>query len=566
MGMTSHGLAYRSLDEAHRREGVTLSLRLEKQSLRVETVVGDNTAQSVLECTVVIPSDKPEIGRALRVSALPTISSYDISEGQISIEGYADIDVLYASFTEVESVHEGDAEPELVMEERLEKASFANAVPFASVLNIPGAGPDMKAQVRVDVAGVGFDVQEDQRTVDVDLILEFSGVVKEECDLQLVSRVISSGAVQVEQESVRVRAVPVVGKGQEHVQTLLAFGGRDLPDQILHLTLQPAGSLVVRLSEGAAEVSGNLDCTILYTGKEVGAARAEFTEVIPLSIQVHLPGVGTQDRATAQMEIDDISWQVVDNDTARGVALEAVVLTTVTVDSPQMIDVVTAMESADETTVVARTAPVWIQEAVGEAQTHYTATTTLELPDGAIPIERVLLADARARVEDVHVLGDKVAVEGAATLNLMYVGRNEDTTSLTSTAWPAGVPFELEIAVPGAEPGLERRAQVQVDKVEVDLINRETIDVSIDLTIQVDLTREVELDGVLEAVEVPAPDPNPPTYTFVVLQPGDTLWQLAQKYHTDVPAIIQANQWLESEDTELTPGRKLCIPRFTGAA
>ena len=107
-------------------------------------------------------------------------------------------------------------------------------------------------------------------------------------------------------------------------------------------------------------------------------------------------------------------------------------------------------------------------------------------------------------------------------------------------------------------------AQVQADviSIELDLLNRETVEVDVRVVTEAKSSRTVERDAIIEAVAVPPADPDPPTLTFVVVQSGDTLWKLSHRYHTDVEQIVRANPWLEGAQTASLPvGRKLCVPR-----
>lgn len=540
---------------------MSLSLRLEKQSLQVETVIGESTAQSVVEGSVSLPGVQPDIGRALCVRAHPRIVEYDVAGGRVTIEGNLDIDLLYASFTEVESTDQDGDEVEVILEERLERGAWASALPFTFTLDVPGAEPGMPATVKALVESVAYEVQPDQRSVNADVVLSFSATVYRVDSYTLTTRAFSTRDLDTEQHEVRLRLAAVQAMGQARVEGLLPFGGRALPSQVLELTMRPSCPLTVELAERVAKIEGALRCAVLYTAPEVGAAYVEWPDTLPFEVSVPLPGVEGQAHVEASASVTDIRFSVVDSGENRGLAVEGTVLLAVRAVQTRSVSVVTGLNAEGATGVAVRTEPVLLQEAVGEGALATVVVGTLELPAGAAPIERVLQRDARVRVEDVHCLGDKVAIEGAASLELVYVGRSGDATSLATASWPSGIPFELEVPVRGAEPGLERRAEVVVEDVSVDLINRETLEATIALTAKVYLTRAVELEAVVEAVEVGPADPNPATYTFLVLQEGDTLWQVAQKYHTDVGAILRVNKWLEDESSALPVGAKLCIPR-----
>ena len=124
----------------------------------------------------------------------------------------------------------------------------------------------------------------------------------------------------------------------------------------------------------------------------------------------------------------------------------------------------------------------------------------------------------------------------------------------------------MEIPLRGAEPGLERSVSVEVVEVEFDLINRESVDVRLRLAAEAKVSREVEIDIVTEAVEVPPVEANPPTYTYVIVRPGDTVWKLAAYYRCQPELILAANAWLESEESPLPIGKKVCVPRKVAQA
>jgi len=200
-------------------------------------------------------------------------------------------------------------------------------------------------------------------------------------------------------------------------------------------------------------------------------------------------------------------------------------------------------------------------EAVGEAQKIEEALGTLDLPEGLPAIDRLLYGTATAEVDEVHVLGDKVAVELHVDAELVYAGRGPVEGAVHVAHWARAIELDFEVPVRGAEPGLERRVRAEVLDAAFDLINRESVELQVRLAVEVALHREVEVDAVAEAVEVPPPEANPPTYTFVVIRPQDTLWKLAARYRSHPEVIVAANSWLESEQSPLIPGRKLCIPR-----
>ena len=75
------------------------------------------------------------------------------------------------------------------------------------------------------------------------------------------------------------------------------------------------------------------------------------------------------------------------------------------------------------------------------------------------------------------------------------------------------------------------------------------------------VTEYLELEVAVEAVQVEPEEENPPTLTYVFVQPGDTIWKLARRYHTTEEKILVYNPKLQDDPLLLRPGERLFIPR-----
>ncbi|NLG84610.1 MAG: LysM peptidoglycan-binding domain-containing protein [Firmicutes bacterium] len=64
----------------------------------------------------------------------------------------------------------------------------------------------------------------------------------------------------------------------------------------------------------------------------------------------------------------------------------------------------------------------------------------------------------------------------------------------------------------------------------------------------------------MDAAVVPlAPAAGRPSMLFYVVQPGDSLWDIARRYTTTVEALVRANGLAEPE--AVPAGMKLLIPK-----
>lgn len=539
-----------------------MSLRLEQKNLHTSVLVGENSTQTVIEGTIVVRAGEPAVGRALLVRAIPNLGKAVAAEDQVNLEGVLDIEFFYASITETEVASDEDDEAtELILEERLEKSVFPGVLPFAFTLDVPGAQSGMTVAALARVESSNFEVHNDQRTVDIDLVVNFSASVSTTEEHEVCQRVIASGEVNLQQQQVRMASAAITSQDHIKVEGFLPFGGRVLPEKVLALFIRPAAPAIVRVSEGFVHVNGPLAANLLYTAQDIGPAQADWVNAAAYQADVAVAGVSAQAKAEVQITPKVVSWQVVDTDEQRGLMFVVELNMQIKAYEVKSVSIVSEISAGEPLLVAFRQENLILQEVVGENSTQTIAEALLELPAGIAPMERILHGEAYLEVEDVHVLGDKVAIEGTASFNLLYVGRSGDATSLATTSWPKSIPVEVEIPITGAEPGLERHVDIEVNHVQIDLISRDSVEVRLELSAKANLWRTVELAAVVEAVEVPQPVTNPASYTFVVIREGDTLWKLAQRYYTDEAALVVANSWLGEQEMQLPVGSKICIPK-----
>ncbi|HHW10964.1 MAG TPA: DUF3794 domain-containing protein [Firmicutes bacterium] len=539
-----------------------MSLRLETEKISYNVLVGEGSAQTVVEGAVTLPDQAPPVGKALLVRAEPRVTSVDVVEDRVVLEGQIDIDLFYAAYVETEvRSEEEDALPEVVMEEKLEKSTFPGALSFAFVLDVPGAQDGLPADVRAVVESAAGEVGGDQRTIDIDVVLALSAAVTRWEEFTCTGGVVSNREIEIASQAVRVETLAVSGTAQVKSEGFLPFAGKTLPDQVLDISLFQAGQPAVKTGAGKAEVAGTLHCSVIYMAEDTGLTQGFWEDGLSYRLELDIPGLTVQSRMDVAVVARNVNWRVVENEEQRGLAVTAELQAAYRASEAKEVVIVTGISLEGTVTVDTRRQLLTLQEAVGEGRTTGVGEALLELPSGLPPIERILCGRAAVQLEDAHVLGDKVVVEAKAGYDIIYIGRNGENTSLVTASWPGSIPLELEIAIPGAEPGLDRQVHLRVEQVEVDLINREMLEVKVEVAATATLRKNIELEAVIEAVEVPPPDGRQASYTFVVIRDDDSLWKLSRRYHVEINDIIRANRWLESEETPLVEGMKLCVPK-----
>ena len=542
-----------------------MSLDLSFHRLAFERTLTENKAETVVEGTLTLPNGAPEVGRGLILTATPRVSEVEVKEDRVVFEGTLDLQFLYAHYEERrqrrESADRDDEGEELqpALAEALERVTWERELPFVYILELPGVSEGQNVRTDAHVRAVTFELRSDRATLDVEATIALSAWVAEVDEARIAKVARRAEDVEVETKSVRVRNWLGAGRGEAKAAGSLDLEGRAVPDRMLELVAEPAVTEVA-VEDGAVSVKGTVHYSAFYVGADgAGPQYSEWHRGVTFEASVPVAGAVRGAAAKVEAAAGPTRFQVYVEEGERSLEVQTPIRLSVTVEDPREVRLVSGLSSKVREIAV-RKETIRLREAVGEGSATENARASLDVPEGRPGIERILYGNAEAFVDDVHVLGDKVAAEIHVDLELVYVGRSGQG-GLEVVRWPRAAELDVEIPVDGAEPGLMRRVSVQVERVLFDLVNRESVDAAVTVKATAELFRDTEAEVVVEAVEVPPVDPNPPTYTFAVVQPGDSVWKLASRYRSDPAAIVAVNDWLESVDAELPVGAKLCVPR-----
>lgn len=534
----------------------------------------ENASDTVVEGSLTLPEGIPEIGRALQLTATPRVRELEVKEEKVIFEGLFDLDLLYVhldeaavrSRSDVIDGEEGEGEEDefqdsgVVVEERLMKVSWSDELPFAFVLELPGIQEGADVDTNLDVQTVSYDVRADQVTLDVDIGIRFHAALHAKSETTVATAIRGGEGVEVANRPLRVKNHLAAGTGEGSVDAELPLAGRSVPESLVELRATPHVAEVF-VEDGSVRVKGSVAYEVLYIGSDgAGPQCTEWQRGASFEVDFPLEGARRGAVGEARVHAGESRYSVVNAEDGRRIDVHTPLEAFVDVVWIKEVALITAL-SSEEREVAARVESINLSEAVGEGTLAERAEASLDLPEGSPGIERVLRGQAAAGVDDVHVLGDRVAVEMHVDVEMLYVGRDQGDGGVYTAKWPGAFTLDLEVPVDGAEPGLERSVGIAVQRIEFDPINRESLDVRVELAVDVALHRDVECDVVAEAVELPPAQPNPPTYTFVVAEPGDSLWKMAARYRSQAEAIVAVNPWLDDSDGAIPSGRKVCVPR-----
>lgn len=567
-----------------------MNVPLERKAVRMERHIGADTQQVVVEAACALPANAADMARIVRLAAYPVITDRSALEDEIVVHGAVDFVLVYAheervaravpspppptdedEGTEIEAERGYDPDDGLTEDEYrevLHRHRWRRGAVFEAVFDVPGAHADAIVDVKAEPLDIDVHLHANGRGFDVEAVVQASvRVGGDHTQSVFVKGKDFPADVDAQERTLSVEDVFARGRTNISVE-----GTLPLSTEIPARTVVSIGAKVradeVRLEPGAdgdgrIEGHGFIDYEAVVMDEHGAMDAFVWQQQTPFSFGLEVHGVSaeaTDDDVVAEAEAFVRGLDAAPSADGRGVDVFADIDIVARAARIDTLTFATTISGDEEQELRYRTDTFHLEQWIGKDVKESSTTGHLDLPHGQPPVERLLESTATPRVEDVLVLGDKVIIEGSFDVAALYVARTEGSP-VHYVYWNGALPLEAEVPVPGAEPGMEADIKVDVVGAELDLLNRESAEATVRYKARAKVTHPAEVEAVVEAVSVSAPEEDPPTLTFVIVQPDDTLWKLSHRYHTDVSDIVRANAWLESEDDELPEGRKLCVPR-----
>ncbi|MCR4402365.1 MAG: DUF3794 domain-containing protein [Firmicutes bacterium] len=524
-----------------------------RKKVRVEVVVADVTSSIVASGRLVVPPPKPDIASILDTQARVTITQVTAVPGAVVIQGNVNVNILYVSTAPSQPVH-----------------AFEGTLSLFGSVSVPGVFAGMTPEVIVTSVFATSRLI-DPRTVEVNVLVTIRvRVLKEE-----ITEVVVEVPPTIVIPTVKVPVVPVAKRRVVTVERAvlqgeaetIAVGTISIPPD------KPGAARIVR-TDAAASVStarvllnkvvvnGAVSLRVLYVAVSPGQPVFSVDGALSFSTIVSLPGVQPGMSAFASVQVEAADAEIVN---ARTLRVRAVLRVSVVVTIDKDLTLVTAIDHLPDP-LVPVTKDFLVEEMVGQVEDNSTVSVRLVIPASLPEIGRVVQAFARARVTRTVVLDGVVIVEGTLRVTVLFVA----LPSQRVFASVETVPFSVTLAVPGAIPAFFAVSDVDVVRVVAVQAAPRAANVRIVLRGWCMVTRVDTVSAVVGVNDATSPSgglPGPPvggggqqatTGRVHVVQVGETLFQIAQRYGTTVAAIAQANGISDPDRIEI--GDTLVIP------
>ena len=499
-------------------------LELEKQNLRRNRLKSQTGTQVTLDDDFIVPDTMSDMAEVILDSGLIQLEPVKVQRERITVRGKLDFHVLYRK-------EEGGLQ------------ALGGSIPFEEAINVP----DLDEKDYVSVSWQLEDLNTEMihsRKLGIKAIVTLEAKAESLYDTEAAVDVRGEDDeihLQVRRERIPAAAIALRRKDTYRLkQDITLPGSKPVIERMLWTEMKLAGCQAKPL-DGQIHLEGTLMVFALYEGGESGMVQW-VEEGIPFSGEVEMQG------AAADM-IPIIGLKLIHRDLEerpdydgemRELSVDAVIELDVRLYEEQELELLQDLYATNREIVLD----------TGEAVFDQILTRNFGKCRVAEKVEmetdpRVLQichSSGSVKLDGVEVRENELAVDGVLEVKLLYL-TDEDARPVQAAT--RLVPFHYEAETPGItedsiwylEPGLEQLTAVMAGGGQAELRGV----ITLDLFVLQPETRQIILQAQVHPVDTEKMKAMPGIVGYLV-QPGDSLWDVAKRFHTTEKSILEANE------------------------
>ncbi len=517
-------------------------MELKKQQIHMNRWKGNVTTQVTLDDDFIVPDTMDDMAQVLLDNGEIQIESVKNQGEKVLVKGKLDFQVLYRRA-------EGGLQ------------TLGGTIPFEEGINVPGLEErdDVTLSTELEDLSTGMV---NSRKLGVKAIITLEVRVESLYQAEAAEDAGEGGQPgTMDNVLLQHRAIDIAAIGVRHKDTfrikeqLSLSGSKPNIDQLLWKEMRLCG-VSARPAGGRMLIDGNLEVFVIYSGEGEETPVQWWEETIPFSGEIELAGADEEMIPVVSMELahKNVEARPDYDGEMRELDVEAVLELDMKLYEEQQIQILSDLYATDrELTPITKEA--CFEQILTKNGCKCRVAEKVSM-DQNQRILQICHSGGAVKVDDISVGEDLLIIDGAVEVSLLYL-TSDDSAPVQSAV--RMVPFHCEAEAAGISedsvyqvtPSLEQLTAVMAggDSVEIKAV------ASLEVLVLQPVCEAVITDVTEQPLDVKKLQEMPGIVGYIV-QPGDSLWKIAKKFHITVESIMTMN---ELSNDEIRPGDRLIL-------
>lgn len=503
-----------------------MKYNLIRETVTLREKIGNEKTQLVLDGDLIVSDIKPDIDTLLQKDYELYTELVEVVDSRINFSGKLVLKILYLCKGDTKAIH-----------------SIDYVIDIKDFLVVENISPDSDISFNMELLNIDYSLQNDRK-------LSYQAVinVSAHCNKNVFSDVIvdidnldddqvKHGIIKINQfvgdinETINIKEEIHINTGSPNISELLQTN--------VHISNKD-----VRIINNNAHVTGNLEITFLYKGDALESLIEIVSHEIPFEKSFSFDEDDVSDTLHPEVFLDchDKFISVIQDEDGeeRCLSLESVISVHIKLTKEiQKRIVIDTYILNKKSNLSLKT--LEFDKLISRNKSQCVVKEILTVSDIYPSMLQIIGAKSKCIIDDVTLLNNKILVEGVIDSNVLYIAEDDNKPLCTLKET---IPFSQTIETKGAKEGMNINSSASVEHITFNLINDREVDlrITLGLNITVENPQNYRVIDNIEFEDFSDDELGSiASVTIYVVQPKDTLWDIAKKYNTTIQEILTVN-------------------------
>ncbi|OPZ94819.1 MAG: LysM domain protein [Firmicutes bacterium ADurb.Bin419] len=523
-----------------------MSLELVKESIRINNMIGEETAQTIVEHDIIVPDTNPDAVRILLMDGEVFERSSEVLQDRVAVNGTIRYKILYISDEENNAIRSITANND-----------------FLYNLDVLNAKYGMKANVNCDIEHVDYEILYG-RKVKVKAIVKIDAKVTEEVEQDFVNNLEGLEDIEILKNNADVNSY--MGENNAHCninESMEIPAGKPTIKEILRSDVKIVGK-DYKLSDNKVIAKGDLNILTLYIADDEERSIQFMEHEVPFTQFIDIQGIDEGCECEVDYRVLNYTFKPgEDNDgELRVLSGDIELLIKAQAYEKRQVDVIADAYSLSRKLSIEQKS-FSSKRVICREKNQINLKETVVIDGDNPEIAEVFNVLSKPSMFECNAANGSINIEGAVNNSILYVAKNSEQPVF---CYDYEIPFKQNIEVSELDPNMDCEVDLDVEHCNYSMISANDVEIRVIINVYVEVIDNVEIPLVSKVTDNAIEDKKGdcPSITIYFSQPDDTMWKIAKKYYTTVEDIKKVNNL--SEDDNITPGQQVMIPRKSSAS
>ncbi|MFZ5986431.1 MAG: DUF3794 and LysM peptidoglycan-binding domain-containing protein [Bacillota bacterium] len=519
-----------------------MSLELVRESTKINYVMGEDSAQTIVEHDIIVPDINPDVARILLLDGEVFERGSEASQDKVHVDGTVRYKILYIS-----------DDPEQAIK------SINAASDFSYNIDVSNARSGMKTRVKCDIEHIDYEIL-NGRKINVKTILKLNAKAVSEMDQEFVNDLRGIDDLQVLKDNIDIYCYLGENTINYTIDEAMEIpAGKPSIKEILRSDIKIVGK-DYRIAENKIIAKGDINILTLYIGDNEERSIQFMEHEVPFTQFIELPGIGDNSECEVDYKVSSHSFRPSEDSDGELRVLKGEVTVSLWAQATDRRKVEMISDAYSLSSRIGfEKQPFKATRIVCQDRSQITLKDIVTVGGDSPDIAEVFNVLCKPSLSECKAMNGSIRLEGVANNSVLYVANN---TEQPVFSYCQEMPFTQNIEIDGIEPDMLCDVDLDIEHCNYSMISANEVEIRVVINVGIKVVEQIETALISKITEAPLEDKvldMAPSITIYFSQPGDNLWKVAKKYYTTVDHIRKANNFDEDEKIEV--GQQIIIPR-----